>query len=106
MASAVASRCCGGCSALAVSRGGKVRWNSAGSICQPPLWSRAALILPALMCLSTVDLLMLGGCCGGRKIIHGGCSLLLRGLRRGYTCMVKTSFARLRFRRDCNAGQP
>ena len=45
-----------------------------------------------------------GGC--GCQIIHGGCSLLLRGQQRGCTCMVKRSFARLRFRRDGNAGQP
>jgi hypothetical protein len=45
-----------------------------------------------------------GGC--SRKIIQGGCSLLLRGLPRGCTRMVKRSFARLWFERAGNVGQP
>lgn len=60
--------------------------------------------MPALMCLSTVDLLMPAAAAAVARLYTAGCSLLLRGLQRGCTLMVKRSFARLWFVRQRNAG--
>ena len=98
MASAVASCCLGGCSAPAVTRRRK------GPVKLGRVNLPSAVVVARGGNLARFDvpqhgaLVDAGGGGGGCQIIHGGCSLLLRGQQRGCTCMVKRSFARLRFR--------
>ena len=80
MASAVASCCLGGCSALAVRRGGKGPVKLGRVNLPSAVLVARSETLPALMCRNTVLLLMPAAAAAvGCQIVHCGCSLLLRG---------------------------